>query len=298
MGARQSLVKGIKMKLFKLSIFLLIILVLVACSSGNLQNPTSEPSINNEENGGDENAPDIDSSLKTYSINRLDIGHVDDAIPPDLEEMLVYGEIRLNDQIIYLTDISEFGLDDDNLNDYGLWQNSINRLFCGFEEQANDAFKGTLTSPDGSIKYLNTSMEKNQIDGEGYCVGFNLGTFQGGGPYEFFVELPEIEIKDIFNVYLNTLIVRNWEPNEKIRVITYLHEKPFSPTGNFNSESYFNADDKGELWVEIEDSSSNLLWENNLIAVFMYGESGKMVEFFGEKDYSNVYQKAILPVDN
>ena len=141
-------------------------------------------------------------------------------------------------------------------------------------------------------------MEYNYFDDEGYCIGFNLNSLEAGGPYEFLLDIPEIKIRDIFNVYLNTLIVSNWEPNESIRMVIYSHEEPFSPTGNFIGEFYINANPDGELWIEIDDSNSNSMWENNLIAILMHGESGKKAEFFTEKDYSSIREKAILSSDN
>jgi len=286
------------MKTIRISLIFLTILIFTACSSNNLPTNNSNSNMEKSESGLTTNSSDLDSKPKAETINMLDISNFEGPIPTDLQEMLVYGDISMNDQIIYMYDISEFGMDDDEINDYGLWHDSINRLFCGFEEQTTDSTKGILTSPDGTTSYFNSGLEPNQFGGEGFCIGFALGSFESGGPYEFSLELPEITIRDIFNVYLNTLIVSNWEPNEQIRIITYSHDAPFSPTGNFNSESYINANPDGELWIEIVDSSSNSMWENNLLAILMYGESGKTAEFFTEKDYSSIEEKAIYPSDN
>jgi len=291
------------MKTFRISLILLTILIFTACSSNNLPTnilPTDISNTNMEitESGITTNSTDSDSQPKIETINKLDISSFEGAIPADLQEMLVYGDLSMSDQIIDLSDISEFGMNDDEINDYGLWHDSINRVFCGFKEQTTDSIKGILTAPDGSTSYFNSSLEPNQFGGEGFCIGFVLEFFESGGPYEFSLELPEITIKDIFNVYLNTLIVRNWEPNERIRIITYSHEAPFSPTGNFNSESFLNANSNGDLWIEIDVSKGNSMWENNLIAILMYGESGKTAEFFSEKDYSSIEEKAIDSSDN
>jgi hypothetical protein len=268
-----------------------------ACSSNGLSINISNSDDNNNQSSSTNDSDNSDIQTSSVTINNLDISKFEGTIPTDLEELLVYGEIVMGDQIIYLSEISDFGMDDDEVNDYGLWHDSITRVFCGFEEQSSDSIKGILTSPDGEIAYFNSVLEPNPFGGEGYCIGFRLGSFETGGPYEFSLELPEITIKDIFNVYINTLIVGNWEPNERIRVITYSHDMLFSPTGNFNSESYLNANPDGELWMEIDISTSNSKWENNLIAILMYGESGKTAEFFTGKDYSSVEEKASIPSD-
>ena len=158
--------------------------------------------------------------------------------------------------------------------------------------------KGILNLPDGTQKFYNTSMEFNQLGNEEYCIGFNLNSLTPGGPYEFSVEIPGFTVRDIFNVYTNTLIISNWEPNESIRIITYSHEVPLSPTGNFHSETYLTADENGELWLELVDTNSTSMWENNLIALLMYGESGKISELFTEYDYSNIEENANYPADN
>ena len=292
------------MKTFRISLIFLTILIFTACSSNNLPTDILPTDISNANTGNTESdlptdSSDLDSQSKTVNITKLDISNFEGVIPTDLQEMLVYGEISMGDQqIIYLSDVSEFGMDDDEINDYGLWHDSIKRLFGGFKEQSTDSIKGILTSPFGPTNYFNTMMEYNQFDDEGYLIGFDLGSFESGGPYEFSIDIPEIKVNDIFNVYLNTLIVSNWEPNERIRIITYSHEAPLSPTGNFNSESFLNANSNGELWIEIDVSKSNSMWENNLIAILMYGESGKTAEFFTEKDYSSIEEKAIVSSDN
>jgi hypothetical protein len=297
------------MKLFRICLLLLLITISAACSSSNLSINTSNSNDNSSESstttdssGESSTTTDSgnsDSQTTSVTINKLDISKFEGTIPTDLEEMLVYGENMMNDQdqIIYLSEVSDFGMDDDEVNDYGLWHDSINRLFCGFEELTEGSIKGILTSPDGATSYFNSGLEPNPFDGEGFCIGFRLGSFEPGGPYEFSMELPEITIRDIFNVYVNTLIVSNWEPNERIRVITYSHGAPYSPEGIFNSESYFNASSNGELWLEIDVSTSDSMWEDNLIAILMYGESGKTAELFTDKNYLSIEEEAIIPSD-
>ena len=305
------------MKIFRICLFLLLITIFAACSSSNLSINISNSNDNSGEsstttgnsgessittdNSGESNTTtdnsDSDSQPISVTIHKLDISVSEDTIPADVEEMLVYGNINLNNQIIYISDVTEFGMNDDEINDYGLWHDSISRVFCGFEEQYSDSIKGILTSPDGTQNFYNTSMEFNQLGNEEYCIGFNLSDLASGGPYEFSLDIPEFEVRDIFNIYINTLIVSNWDPNESIRIIIYSHDFPFSPTGNFHSESYLNADENGELWVEVVDTSSNSMWENDLIAILMHGESGKIAELFADKNYSNIEEKAIIPSD-
>ena len=295
------------MKICRICLLLLLITISAACSSSNLSinisnsNDNSVESSTNADNSGESSTTidnsDSDSQSISVTIHKLDIAVSEDAIPADIEEMLVYGEINLNSQIIYTSDVTELGMNDDEINDYGLWHDSISRVFCGFEEQYSDSIKGILTSPDGTQNFYNTSMEFNQLGNEEYCIGFNLSGLASGGPYEFSLDIPDFKVRDIFNVYVNTLIVSNWEPNESIRIITYSHEVPFSPTGNFHSESNLNADENGELWVEVVDTSSDSMWENDLIAILMHGESGKISELFGENNYSNIEEIANYPSD-
>ena len=127
------------MKTIRYSLFFLILLFFTACTSNNLSNNTvtsgndnseSGPANNNSESGLTNDTAELDSNPSTISINKLDISSFEGTIPADLQEMLVYGEISRDDQIIYISDISEFGMDDDEINDYGLWHDSINRVFC------------------------------------------------------------------------------------------------------------------------------------------------------------------------
>jgi len=290
------------MKTLKFFLLLLFVCMFTACSSDGLSINISNSDDNSSEssttidNSGESStttdSSDSDSQLTLVTISKLDISKSDDTIPADVEEMLVYGNINLYNQITYIFDVTELGMNDDEINDYGLWHDSMNRVFCGFEEQYSESIKGILTSPDGTQNFYNTSMEFNQLGNEEYCIGFNISGLSSGGPYEFSLDIPEFKVRDIFNVYVNTLIVGNWEPNESIRVITYSHEVHLSPTGNFHSESYLNADENGELWLEIVDTSSNSMWENDLIAILMHGESGKIAELFTEKNYSNIKENA------
>jgi hypothetical protein len=132
LGPFQRQEKGIQMKTIKFSLILLIILIFTACSSNNLPTNISNSNIENNKSGNTTSSSESDSHPISVTINTLDISKFEGTIPTDLEEMLVYGDMRLNDQIIYLSDISKFGMDDDEINDYGLWHDSTSRVFCGF----------------------------------------------------------------------------------------------------------------------------------------------------------------------
>ena len=136
------------MKLIRLSLFLLIIFIFTACTSNT---PSANPSINDssnssatnsEENVSNPTTSDMDPIQQNKDIHTLDISVSTGTIPADVEEMLVYGNMNLIDQIISSSDVTEFGMNDDEINDYGLWQDSINRVFCGFEQQYTNSIKG------------------------------------------------------------------------------------------------------------------------------------------------------------
>jgi len=194
-------------------------------------------------------------SEQAETINQYELpDSIPGSAPIDLPDILWFGGRGGGGSFgeIDIDDVEEYGLTDDIVNDYGIWGSRLDWTFCDIGEFPGTYIEFELFGPDSSL--INSYQQQvwfDEIGGQA-CVELSIdfgvpspSFIDNIGPYELRTTISDVDITDKFNVFIDTLIIRGWEPDEKIRIAVYRGQQ------GYLSEIIAFANSSGELWLEI-----------------------------------------------